>query len=296
MSFIALKSRAAVIAGCCTLAITLNAYTGLTHAQINFASGSLLPSPGVCNVQACFANDAAKQKYERDNNCKFANDNLCGSKPINKATQCCGKDAKTGSASIHDRQTTRLNPAFNWSDYQRQCPGRRQSESRPDQLWQQCVIGQRHAPDDDWPIREVVRNPQTPNARPFCVDGCSTPPAAVTAAYRLEIFLVRDKDNPTGHPSSSFYGACRSHDLCYQTCSSSSQIDCDTRLRDDSLVACNMVPPEHETAVRTFGISRNVNTRAKCITAANRMFSILSDLGMGEAAFNLRRQQMCQCC
>jgi hypothetical protein len=253
-------------------------------------------TPKVCEVQACFATAAALQQYEKENSCKFPNDALCGDKPLDKSTQCCGKDAATGKAKAKDRQITALDSKFDWEIYKKECPAMRQSEAPPDGLWAACAVGQRHSTKDDWPVREVLNISGKPNARKYCVDGCSTPPFAVSAAFTAEIFLVRDKDNPTGHPNSSFYAACKAHDICYQSCTSASQLDCDTRLRDQSRLACQQIPADSESTITTFGIGRQVNTRSKCITAADRMFNILSDAGLGQAAFNLRRQQMCQCC
>lgn len=253
-------------------------------------------TPKVCEVQACFASAAALQQYEKDNSCKFASNALCGDKPLNKSTQCCGKDAKTGKAKTKDRQITALDSKFEWDTYRKECTAMRQSEAPPDGLWAACTVGQKHSASDDWPVREVIGFPGKSNARTYCVDGCSTPPFAISAAFRAEVFLVRDKDNPTGHPNSSFYEACKAHDICYQTCSSDSQLTCDTRLRDQSRLACQQIPPDAESTVTILGIGRRVNTLTKCVNAADRMFNILSTAGLGETAFSLRRQQMCQCC
>jgi hypothetical protein len=253
-------------------------------------------TPVACEIQACFETAAALQQYEKQNNCKFANDALCGDKPLDKSTQCCGKDAITGKAKSKDRQITALDPKFDWDTYKKQCTAMRQSEAAPDALWAACEVGKKHSAEDDWPVKEVIGFTGKPNARTFCVDGCSTPPLAISAAFRAEVFLVRDKDNPTGHPSSSFYEACKAHDICYQSCTSDSQLACDTKLRDQSRLACQRIPPDAESTITTFGIGRQVNTRSKCVNAADKMFNILSDAGLGKAAFNLRRQQMCQCC
>ena len=253
-------------------------------------------TPKVCEVKACFASAAAMQQYEKDNSCKFASDALCGDKPVDKSTQCCGKDAITEKAKIKDRQITASDSKFDWDTYRKECTAMRQSEAPADGLWSACKVGERHSANDDWPVREVISFPGKPNARTYCVDGCSTPPLAISVAFRAEIFLVRDKDNPTGHPSSSFYAACKAHDICYQSCTSDSQLTCDTKLRDQSRLACQQIPPDAESTITTFGIERQVNTRSKCINAADRMFNILSDAGLGKAAFSLRRQQMCQCC
>lgn len=271
------------------------------YAQITLPGGTVLGGPEsttlkICEVHACFKGAGAKAQYEVQNNCKFLAKGLCGDKPFDDAKRCCGKDAKTGSAKVKDRQITQFDSSFDWATYQKECPDMRQSEAPPDGIWQQCFVGQKHSPSDHWPVKEVIQNPVIPNARKYCVDGCSTPPGAVTAAYAVEIFLVEDKDNPTGHPNSSFYGACKAHDLCYQSCDTRNQLDCDSKLRSDSFGVCNTIPKQHTTTITTMGISHDVNTRAKCIGASNRMFNILSDLNFGAKAFKTRRQQMCQCC
>lgn len=273
----------------------------LVHAQISTPGGTVPIGPGsttpkVCEARACFRDDAAKAQFESQNNCEFLAKGLCGDKPFDDAKQCCGKDAQSGKAKVKDRQSTQFDSKFDWESYRKECPNMRPSEAPPDGFWQQCFVGQKHSPSDHWPVKEVIQNPVIPNARKYCVDGCSTPPGAVTSAYAVEIFLVEDKDNPTGHPNSSFYGACKAHDLCYQSCDTRNQLDCDRKLRGDSFGVCNTIPTHHTTTITTMGISHDVNTRAKCIGASNRMFNILSDLNVGAKAFKSRRQQMCQCC
>ena len=266
--------------------------TPLAYAQCGITMSCGGP-PKVCDVQVCFQNSVAKQQYENQNNCKFPNKGLCGDKPIDAATQCCGKDAKSGSAKIKDRQITQLDSKFDWTNYQKECSNMRQSEGKPDALWAQCVVGKKHAADDDYPIVAVEKNG---NARSYCIDGCSTPPAAVSAAYTAEIFLFKDKDNPTGFTSSSFFGACAAHDKCYQSCNGNDQKFCDDQLRANSILACNTIPPNHQTTLTLFGVHHQVQTLEKCLKAAEKMHTILSTLGLGKSAFNTRRQQYCQCC
>jgi hypothetical protein len=252
--------------------------------------------PGVCKPGVCLKDDA-KAEYEIKHHCKFPAGDMCGEKAISTATQCCTKDAQSGKAKIRNKQITVLDGEFNWDAYKKECTGMRQSEAPPDGLWAMCEIEELHDPTNDkWPVKEVIKNPSNPRQRPFCVDGCSTPPAAITAAFKLQIFLVKDKDNPTGHEKSNFYDACKIHDICYQTCSINSQVDCDTNLRDQSLAVCEQVPPEHSTPITFLGISKMVNTRFKCRDAAREMFRVLSTWGFGDTAFKKRRQQMCQCC
>lgn len=251
---------------------------------------------GVCRPGACLKDDKAREDYAKKHDCTFPPGDTCGEKPINTSLQCCTKDAQSGKAKIKSKQITVLDGEFNWDNYKKECTGMRQSEAPPDGLWAKCEVDKKHSETDDWVVKEVVKNPIGPEARTFCVDGCSTPPGAITAAFKLNIFLVKDKDNPTGHANSSFYSGCKSHDICYQTCSTTSQLTCDTNLREQSLAACELIPPDTTTTITTLGITSTVNTRFKCRDAAREMFKILSTLGFGAKAFNLRRQQMCQCC
>jgi hypothetical protein len=269
----------------------------LTNAQITLPGGTVIGGDiglKVCKVQACFANEAAKAQYERESNCKFVNKNLCGDKPIDEAKQCCGNDAKNGTVKIKDRVNTQLDPKFSWQTYRQECQNLRQSEGRPDALWRQCVVGQRHAADDAYPVVIVESNGA---ARPYCIDGCSTPPRVVKALYKANIFLFENKDNPTGFLTSSFFNACGTHDKCYQTCNGNDQRFCDNELLNNMLAACATIPADDETAIVTFGVSYNVNTRDKCISAASNMHTGLSTPIVGGVnAFNRRRQQYCQCC
>lgn len=105
--------------------------------------------PKVCEVQACFASASAVQQYEKENSCKFASDALCGDKPLDKSTQCCGKDANTGEAKPKDRQITVLNSKFDWDIYKKECTAMRQSEAPPDGLWSACKVGDKHSAKDD---------------------------------------------------------------------------------------------------------------------------------------------------
>lgn len=250
--------------------------------------------PKVCDVQVCFKNSAAKQQYENQNNCKFPTKGLCGDKPIDAATQCCGKDAKSGSAKIKDRQITQLDSKFDWANYQKECPNMRQSEGKPDALWAQCVVGQKHDSTDDYPVVTVEKNG---NSRSYCIDGCSTPPDKVHKLFKVDIFLVENKDNPAGFTSSSFFGACAAHDKCYQSCNGNDQKFCDDQLLNGMLQACSTIPTNHETNITTAGITHAVNTRKRCVTAANTMYDGLRlPVVGGVGAFNKRRQQYCQCC
>lgn len=263
--------------------------------------GGILNPPGVCQGGACFKDAATKYKYEQDHNCRFPPAAVCSGQPMNPDTQCCGKDESTGQDKIQNRQAQADAADFRWSTYTQQCPNMKQSEGAPDALWAQCVVGQRHGASDHWPVREVVQNPGSPNARSYCIDGCSTPPGVVSSLYRAGWFIFNDKDNPTGAgpggfgEGSSFYGACANHDKCYQTCSSTPRNTCDNNLLADMTTACNRVPADHVTTfINNFGFEDDENTRDKCLAAANRMHTGLQ-IG-GGPAFNTRRQQYCQCC
>lgn len=87
----------------------------------------------------------------------------------------------------------------------------KQNGAPPDALWQQCEVGKKHAPDEDHEISEVRKNG---GARDYCIDGCSVPPSGVAVASDAGIFLALSRNNPAGHPASSFYQACANHDVC----------------------------------------------------------------------------------
>lgn len=154
---------------------------------------------------------------------------------------------------------------------------------------------------DDYAVVTVEKNG---SARPYCIDGCSTPPGMVNKLFRLGIFIFENKDNPTGAgpggfgSGSSFFGACASHDKCYQTCNGNDQETCDDRLLADMLAVCRQIPADHVTTfTNTLGFQDEENTRNKCESAANNMHTGLqSPLPASKRAFKVRRQQYCQCC
>lgn len=271
----------------------------MTQAQITLPGGTvLLPGsvssiPKICEVHACFKDEAVKKQFESQNNCKFVSKDLCGDKPLDTAKQCCGKDATTGNAKVKNKQATQLDPNFDWPIYQKECPNMRQSEAPPDSVWQQCTVGQRQNPaTDDWPILVVKQNATNPNARPYCIDGCSTPKNVVDVLYSTGIFLVENKDNPTGYSGASFLNACSNHDICYQTCGASfDQTTCDNKLLTESFNACEIIPRD----LTTIDVLGNVrHTYSACKNAANKMNTGL--YLKGKAAFLTRKQQYCQCC
>jgi len=285
------------------LLLALHAVGNQAQAQCGVTmscGGGNDPAPGTCQVSVCFKDSEAKRQYEKENNCKFPSDAVCNGKKIDEETQCCGKNAKTGKDEIQDKQIRSLNKNFDWDIYQKQCPNMRQSEGNADALWAQCVVGQRHSADDDWPVREVLSNPNNPKARTYCIDGCSTPPGTVKSLYRAGTFIYEDKDNPTGAgggfgQGASFYGACRQHDICYQTCTSTDRAACDDQMLRDMLAVCARIPENHTTTFTgNFGLTVTVNTKEKCEDAANTMHTGLD--WFGGKAFKNRKQQYCQCC
>jgi len=240
-----------------------------------------------CAGGICFLTPAAKAAYEKANNCTFPN---CPN--LNAQTQCCVIDPSSGKSTPVDKQITSTPKSFNWANYVKQCPNMHQSESKPDSLWQSCTVGKKQSPSDDYPILQVKQNPSDPNARPYCIDGCSTPPGVVRTLYLAGIFLKEDQNDPSGVPSASFLPACSNHDICYQTCSASmDQSACDQQLLNQSDAACQTIPP-NQTAKNAYGFT--VNVRSKCLSAASTMNTGLKDFG--SKAFNMRREQMCQCC
>lgn len=256
------------------------------------------PPTKECDIRACMS-AADRAAHEKANDCVFLAE---GCKGMDLQTQCCSKDEATGKSKPVDKQATKEDSKFVWTAYQKQCPGMKQSNSLPDGLWAQCVVGKPHDPkDDEWNVTEVISNG---SGRTYCIDGCSTPPYIVKTLYQTGVFIVEDKDNPTGYAtSSSFYNGCKSHDMCYQTCDKTSQATCDENLLKANLAACSTIPVNHTTEIpRKFGDPKKVNTRDKCVDAAKAMNFGLAPRsddevgGGGAKAFKKRRQQMCQCC
>lgn len=255
--------------------------------------------PKPCTPQNCLANSAAQAQFEKENNCAFPA-SACGS--FNEDTQCCGKDPRTGKPRVIDKVMNKkgvISPgldSFTWTNYTSACPDNKQNNAPPNALWQMCEKDKPHG--GGYAIDEVRPNG---TARPYCIDGCSIPAYAVAGAVALEIFLFHDRNNPIGYATSSFKTACNNHDVCYQTCKDD-QLTCDIKLKNDSLAACQTIPAGHVTWVTKIipgpapAIPKPFHTRAACEKAANEMFKVLNEWGMGESAFNQRRQQYCQCC
>lgn len=255
--------------------------------------------PAKCKSTQCLTTLAEQAKFEKENNCTFPA-SACGE--FNKDTQCCGKDPRTGKPKVVEKVMTTKGvitkgaDSFTWTNYTTTCPNKKQNEAPPNALWKKCEVGKKHSPDDDYKIIEVQKNGI---ARDYCIDGCSIPPVGVAGALAAGIFLVPDRNNPAGHSASSFYQACAKHDICYQTCDKD-QDYCDTRLKEDATTSCQNIPANHSTNVmRSMGgivMLVPVNTRVECEKIAKTFVFVLNDLEQGRPAFNLRRQQYCQCC
>ncbi|WP_138927792.1 hypothetical protein [Verminephrobacter aporrectodeae] len=255
------------------------------------------PTLNVCTANLCFRNAEARREYEQRNNCTIFDGDLCASRVVNSATQCCVMDSVTQISKIQQKQYTKLNKKFNWDIYSKECTKMQQSQAKPDELWAQCKVGQKHSANDDYPVVHVEQNG---SARTYCIDGCSTPPEIVKLSAFSGIFIYADRNNPTGAGpggignSSSFFGACSSHDKCYQTCIANDQSVCDNNMLSDMQVVCNGIPADHETTFKGLLGENSVNTRHACLLAAEKMHTGLRKFG--SSAFNLRRQQYCQCC
>lgn len=194
--------------------------------------------------------------------------------------------------------------SFTWTNYKWACPNMKQNDAPPNALWQQCEKGKKHSPEDDYEITEARKN-QNGSARDYCIDGCSTPPSVVATLYATKIFLALDRSNPSGYKTAtggtpaSFQPACAAHDVCYQTCNGVDQVACDAKLEKDSKAACQSIPAGHKTQtgflmVGPVLVPQFENTRTECEKAAQAMHTGLKKFG--KTAFNLRRQQYCQCC
>lgn len=262
------------------------------------------PEKKTCEATNCFSSLEEQKAHEKKNNCTFRADNLCGGKTIDKATECCGKDPITGKPRVVDKVMSKevtqkigsvdggpINDVhYTWASYRKLCPDKKQNNAPPNALWKMCEKGKPETPGG-YPIEEVRPNG---TVRPHCIDGCSIPGSVMSLAVLTGTFLVNDRNNPTGYATSSFKHACNGHDVCYQTCNDNDQLFCDTKLMNDSIAACQTIPAGHETPSGL--LRRPVNTRQACVKAAETMFEYLNTEGYGQAAFNLRRQQYCQCC
>lgn len=271
---------------------------GITQSCTPLTPGIFPTTTSICQVNMCFNSAESREKHERENNCIFPDSSLCGGKKVDSDKQCCVKDIRTKKNKIRQKQYTALDKSFDWNIYRQECIDMQQSEAPPDSLWKQCVVGQPHSSSDNYAVMKVESNG---SARSYCIDGCSTPPAAVNVATSLGYFIFPDRNNPTGEGAggigeqSSFLNACSNHDRCYQTCGESTQDNCDDRMLADMQTVCRDIPENHQTNFEgNLNITRSINTRAACISAAEDMHSALRKFGSG--AFKIRRQQYCQCC
>lgn len=255
------------------------------------------PEESQCDVTVCFMTVEAQRQYEIKHDCVFPSSSPCGEFDTN--TQCCGRNPRTGKAAIIDKVFSTpgvLMPdfdSFTWANLKMACPNLRQNNAPPDDEWIMCRLNSRHNPndpDDHYNVIEILNNG---TSRPFCIDGCSTPPLTITLLYTLGYFLEPDRNNPSGYSEeSSFLTACTGHDVCYQTCQKE-QNECDREFLEKALNACRTIP-RHRLSTRWMPTPMIVNTRNQCIRAANVMHRGLQ-IG-GHSAFNKRRQQYCQCC
>lgn len=258
---------------------------------------SCLPEPEKpeCDVTVCFNSAEGRREFEISHDCAFPPSSPCGE--FDNTTQCCGRNPRTGEATVIDKVFSTpgvLMPGFDsfaWTNLKMACPNRRQNDAPEDDAWKLCRVNEIHdEKDDDYEIMHVWENG---TARPFCIDGCSTPPGAVNALYGLGYFLARDRNNPIGHSEySSFLAPCIDHDVCYQTCNKD-QTECDDEFLVEMISACSLIP-HHSLSIRWFPSPGILGTRNHCMRAANIMHRGLQ-IG-GHTAFNKRRQQYCQCC
>ncbi|WP_265655742.1 hypothetical protein [Verminephrobacter aporrectodeae] len=255
------------------------------------------PTVNVCSANLCFRNAEARREYEQRNNCTIFDGDLCASRVVNAATQCCVMDSVTQISKIQQKQYTKLNKKFNWDIYSKECTKMQQSQAKPDELWAQCKVGQKHSANDDYPVVHVEQNG---SARTYCIDGCSTPPGTVKNLTRLGVFIFPDRDNPSGAGlggignASSFFPACSEHDKCYQTCNSNNQQVCDKKMLSDMTAACERIPKDHITTFKGNFEIKTIKTHIACMRSAKTMHMGLEKFGSN--AFSLRRQQYCQCC
>ncbi|WP_265285047.1 hypothetical protein [Verminephrobacter aporrectodeae] len=258
---------------------------------------SRITLPNICSANMCFVDAGSKIRYEQKNNCIFLDGSRCNGKDMNTETKCCVKDAKTGKSKPREKQHTELDKNFKWDIYAKECEDMQQSHATPDGLWAQCKVGQKHSVSDDYPVARVEQNG---SARSYCIDGCSTPPKAVSLAVFFGSFIFADRNNPTGAGSggvgnaSSFLSACSEHDKCYQTCNSNNQQTCDNEMLSNMRAVCAKIPEDHTTIFDRGSKKQIFNTHDACLSAANTMHTGLKYFGSD--AFSLRRQQYCQCC
>lgn len=260
--------------------------------------------PTVCHDDACFPSEAKKGVFESINNCFFTPEKKCDPAQATDAQSCCVESLQAkGNYVLVDKVNDKNSNQFDWEKYKKQCKNMKPREGEN----KKCVVGTIPNPKtDDWPIQEVVQNPNNPNALPYCVDGCSLPPMALNLGIRFGVAAINaTHDNPTGHSNSSFYEACKAHDICYQTCDKNiNEENCDTNLLQNALAVCEKIPDNDLITIKKYNITRpiqtfqTVNAKQFCQKTANEFYEILSPkkLGQGQKAFKQRRQEMCQCC
>jgi hypothetical protein len=239
-------------------------------------------------------------QIETMEHCLFTPEKKCDPAQAIDGKYCCVESLQTpGNHTLVDKVLN--NPSqMDWEHYKNQCKNMKPREGKNES----CVVGGIQNPKtDDWPVQEIVQNPNNPNARPYCVDGCSIPPAILNGGVAIGMAAINaTHDNPVGHPQSSFYGVCKTHDICYQTCDKNiNQEDCDSNLKNNAIAVCKKIPLEDEIElISNLGLGgvKKYNAREFCEAKARQFYLALSTekLNGGKSSFNQRRQEMCQCC
>lgn len=264
----------------------------------------------ICIETVCFESEERKKRYEKDHKCEFPPE-LC--KGMDKEKQCCGKDPQSGEPKAIDKVADKFDPKFDAAAYTKSCPDKKQSEAPPNAIYQTCEVGKPQIIDGEVDEYNVVEVLDKPPARRQCIDGCSTP-AWVMKMGKGESdnpwFLTLDKDNPSGHKDGGFGSACRTHDICYQTCGSTKE-DCDLEMLKTMLNACDKIPGDAKTVYTYFAVEDGIKservtelkTRKFCRIPAEKYYKGMEFKWFAGTvksgaykAFNQRQQQFCQCC
>ena len=221
-----------------------------------------------CGVGICTATSSVLSSFQQQKSCTASPTPCPG---IDSATQCCAKNPKTGKNVAAPKQDTSPNTQFDLATFSKECANMKQRQAKPDAFWASCKVGQLQSPKDDYPMLVVKPFPGDPIARPYCIDGCSTPPSAVSTLYCLGIFPAKDRNDLTDVPAASFLNACSNHDICYQTCDASkSQSTCDKALLSQMQAACQNAPT---TFWRVDSSGVPLTLRDGCLGPADAMYA-----------------------
>jgi len=218
----------------------------------------------------------------------------CGGNKYDKKDQCCVDRPGTITGKLTVLKT---GPSLQF--LQQYCPDRGQTKRNAAGNNEVCY-GDEISPEGE--RIQAVANGEYIN---FCIDGCSQAQIGAATFYVLGIAGVVDTQNPTGLGdrlgtlplSTSFYGACRGHDVCYQTCSKEDKSVCDNAMRDSMYSTCENITPDLFATFESLGsgLPRQVlNVRAVCMRNAWAYYQGLVWLGSG--AFAERKAQYCECC